>query len=584
MKVLRSLRDFSVLGRVSQSSRVALAILLLTLYVGLQVSCTDRQDNTSFDNVIVLIPDGCGTAHMTIARWVNGAPLAQDSMEVSLVRTYSANSMITGSDASATAYATGYKTWEHGGKAKCLSMRPDSLLLPEPRELSPGDRWMPAATVLEGARLHGKAVGLVATSRVSHATPAAYAAHWHDRGNENVIMEQMVYQGIDVALGGGYSCLIGGDREVPGTSYKGRRADDEDLASVLRSRGYEIVTTRDELDDLREGARKVFGLFSPSSMAHHIDRVEFAPDEPSLAEMTETAIEILSRDPDGFFLMIEGSQVDWSSHDNDPVGTITDYLAFDEAVDIALDFARSHPRTLVLLFPDHDNGGMSLGRRDIDSYDFQPNEMVDVIEKASLTADGVGMLLWETVDHDRPDRRAIRRIVSEHFGIDDLTEEEVDRICASLDGTLDLYLREVLGPILSERAGIGWTTFSHTGHDVPLFTFGLENPPGTIDNTELAGLCARALGFDLDDVNKRLIVDAEDLFEGASVTLDTSGVESSRGTLIVEEEGKRAEFPFFKNLMIVDRDTVELEGLTLYSLKSHSVFLPREAREGFDKY
>lgn len=567
----------------------ALASIVLVL-CGSLICCAKhyaaQREVERFHNVIALIPDGCGVAHMTIARWFKGAPLAQDSMDVSLVRTFCANSMITGSAAAATAFATGFKTWEDSEKAKCLSMCPDSLLLPQAQELLVSEQWCPVATVLEGARLAGKAVGLIATCRVSHATPAAYISHWHSRDNNGVIIEQMVYGDIDVVLGGGMRYLVDASMHVPGSSSKGGRRDGEDLYQVLRSNGYTVVTDRDGLNTLEPNARKVWGMFADNHMVHDIDRSKLAPDEPSIAEMTRKAIELLSKNPTGFFLMVEGSQVDWSSHDNDPVGVVTDYVAFDQAVSVALAFAKSHPeqRTLVLVFPDHDNGGMSLGRRNMNSYAFKPPDMCNVLRNASLTADGVEVLIWNSARNVGPNADSIKRIVAQYYGIADLTDEETEAILTELADTLGVNLRTVIGPMLSERAGIGWTTFDHTGNDVPMFSYGLSRVPQTLDNTEIAHLCTHAMGFDLSDVNDRLIVDAGELFDDATLMIDTSGVEMSKGHLIVEKDEKKAVFPFFKNIMIIGQDTVALEGLTLYSLKAHKVFLPRQAKSLFDAH
>ena len=562
--------------------------LIMLLLGGLLLSCATHyamQDEAErFHNVIVLVPDGCGVAHMTAARWYKGAPLIQDSMDVSLVRTFSANSMVTGSAAAATAFATGFKTWEDSEKAKCLSMRPDSLLLPEPRELPASEQWRPAATVLEGARLAGKAVGLVATCRISHATPAAYASHWHSRDNNSVIMEQIVYQGVDVVFGGGFRYLIDTNTEIPGSTSRGTRRDGENLYGVLLSRGYDVITTKDELLGLGTDTRKVWGMFADNHMAHDIDRRVLGPAQPSLAEMTKRAIDILSKDPDGFFLLVEGSQVDWSSHDNDLVGMVTDYLAFDNAVMVAFEFAKSNPkkRTLVLVFPDHECGGMTLGDRDTDPYTFRRENMVSVIRKAGLTAEGVAVRMRDETDY--ADAELIRERMTQYYGIDDLTAGELRLIQDELADTVYSYLNTVISPMLSKRAGIGWTTFDHTGSDVPMFSFGFDGAPQVTDNTQIAHLCAHALGSQLSDVNERLFADAVLLFDDATVTIDTTGVENSMGQLIVERDEKKALFPFFKNIMVIQQDTVSLEGLTLYSLKAHKVFLPEQAKRIFDAF
>jgi alkaline phosphatase len=544
-----------------------------------------HRDAERFHNVIVLIPDGCGVGHMTIARWFKGAPLTQDSMDVSLVRTFSANSMIAGSASTATAFATGYKTREEeSSKARCLSIRPDSLFLPDAQELPPSEKWRPVATVLEGARLAGKAVGLVATSRISHATPAAYASHWHSRDDESILMEQMVHQSMDVVFGGVLRYLVGIDTKIPGTMYKGVRRDGENLVEILKSFGYKVITTKDELNALDLHASKIWGMFAASHMLYDIDRQYRAPDEPSLAEMTKKAIEILSQNPEGFFLMVEGSQVDWASHDNDPVGVVTEYIAFDQAVRVALDFTRSHPeqRTLVLIFPDHDTGGMLVGRGDINSYTFKPQDMNNLLKNARMSADGVEWLIWNNVRNAGPRADSIKRIMGQYYAITDLTDEETASIITELADTLYVNLREVIGPMLSKRAGIGWTTFDHTGNDVPMFSYGLSRAPGTIDNTEIAHLCAQALGFDLRMVTEQLFADASALFKDATLTIDTAGVTMSNGYLLVEKNAKRALFPFFKNIMIMNQDTISLEGITVYSLSAQKVFLPRQAKAIFE--
>jgi alkaline phosphatase len=394
----------------------------------------------------------------------------------------------------------------------------------------------------------------------------------------------MVYQDLDVVFGGGFRYLIEVDAEIPGSVSKGTREDEENLYEVLLSRGYRFVDTRAELLALEPNTPRVWGIFADGHMVHDLDRTLLAPEQPSLTEMTKKAIEILSQNPQGFFLMVEGSQVDWSSENNDPVGLVTDYLAFDQAVDVALRFAASHAeqRTLVLIFPDHDCGGLSLGSEDVKSYEFQPDDMIDIVNNASLTADGVEILFRNRPDNTNPD--VIRRIMTQYYGIDDLTLEEIDFIQAELSDTGYYNLRTIIGPILSKRAGVGWTTFGHTGNDVPMFSYGLNRVPRTIDNTEIAHLCARALGFQLSDVTDRLFMDAGLLFKNATLIIDTVGVEMSKGHLTVQKNAKRAVFPFFKNIMITDQDTISLEGITVYSKYANRIFLPSQAAMLFEEY
>ncbi|MEE4273023.1 MAG: alkaline phosphatase, partial [Thermoanaerobaculales bacterium] len=319
---------------------------LLAAVLGAGVSPTQAADKVK--NVIVLVPDGCSSSVFTAARWVKGEPLAIDGYASGMLQTWMANSIITGSAAAATAFATGEKT---SVRFLGVGPRPDDVLSTFPAP--PAEvQYAPIASVLEGAKVMGKATGLVATSRITHATPAAFAVHIHDRGLDNEIMEHIVYNGVDVVFGGGHRHLIPADQG-------GKRTDGENLETVLVDRGYEFVTTRDEL--MSASSDKVWGMFASSHMEADMDRAEFAPTEPSLAEMTTKAIEILSRDSDGFFLMVEGSQIDWAGHNNDPIYMITDTLAFDEAFQAAVDFAVSDGDTLVIAFPDHNTGAMAIG-------------------------------------------------------------------------------------------------------------------------------------------------------------------------------------------------------------------------------
>ncbi len=396
--------------------------------------------NHPIRNVILLIPDGCGIAHMTIARWYKGISLAQDSMDVSLVKTHSTNSMITGSAAAATALACGYKTIEQQGKATCLGMLPGSIDIAGIKELKKSDQWRPVATVLEGARLQGKSTGIIVTSRVSHATPAGFASHWHSRYDNNCIMEQLVYQNIDVMFGGGLRHLINNNDFIPGSKQKGKRKDGENLLKVLKGMGYSIIRTAKELNKLPQTTKKVWGMFANNNMVHEIDRKKLSPHEPSLREMVERAILILNNNPKGFFLMVEGSQIDWASHNNDPVGLVTDFMAFDSVVQAVLHFAKSEKGkgTMVLVVSDHDNGGMSLGRCGTNIYTFKPEKMLKSIHQASLTAAGTAGLLKKNINRFHPNKDKLKTIIHTNYGISDLTDSETQLLVDEITGNLKL--------------------------------------------------------------------------------------------------------------------------------------------------
>ena len=137
---------------------------------------------------------------------------------------------------------------------------------------------------------------------------------------------------------------------------------------------------------------KVWGLFAGSHMNADIDRAELAPTEPSLAEMTSKSVQLLSKDKDGFFLMVEGSQVDWADHANDPIYAVTDFLAFDKAVKVAVDFAKKDGHTIVLVFPDHNTGGMSIGSdSDTDYAHTSVEDLTTPLKNMTLTSTGLAI-------------------------------------------------------------------------------------------------------------------------------------------------------------------------------------------------
>lgn len=372
-------------------------------------------DTPTIKNVIVMVPDGCDQDIQTLARWYSGEELQLDSMYSGMVSTYMANSVITGSAAAGTAFATGEKTTV---RFVSVGPRTDDLLSTLDAE-DMAEPYVPLATVLEGAKLEGKATGLVATSEIPHATPAVFAAHVDDRGNYHDIIEQMVYNDVDVVFAGGKDFL--------NASW---RADGEDLIAALDSKGYQFVETEDEMMDLESG--KVWGMFAGSAMSPEMNRED--TEEPSIADMTSKAIKLLSEDEDGFFLMVEGSQVDWAGHANNAEYMVTDFLAFDEAVEVAVDFAEEDGHTLVLVFPDHNCGGMTIGNRGTSYTDLTVEELLDTLDESGEIGwtsgghTGGDVPLW-SYGPDRPiglfDNTELATCVADAFGfeLDDVSEE-----------------------------------------------------------------------------------------------------------------------------------------------------------------
>ncbi|MEW5910262.1 MAG: alkaline phosphatase [Thermodesulfobacteriota bacterium] len=557
--------------------RILDRLVMIQLVIGLwfnisMAASTEKRDvdaHTGSKNVIILMADGTGSAHTTITRWYKEAPLNLDAMYLSGLRTYSADSLITDSAPAATAFATGFKSNDD-----YVGIYPSEASIPGVPSIEKGWEYRPLVTLLEAAKSIGKSVGLVVTSNIQHASPAAYSSHVSSRSNYNEIAKQQVYLDMDVVFGGGKQYLFP-------ASYGGKRTDNEDLIQVLKSRGYAFIEAREDLLSLPSTTPKVWGMFAKDDMAYDFDRRMLAPHQPSLGEMTQKAIEILSCNPEGFFLFVEASKVDWASHANDPVGVISDLLAFDEAVGHALDFARKHPKTLVLAFSDHGNGGMSLGSRKTDkTYSkLKLKALNDPLKKAKFTGDGVEHML----NKDRSEGN-IRFLIQRFYGIDSLTGDEV----AAIQGAKSGSLNSVIGPMISNRSVIGWTTSGHGGEDLFFYYFGLDRPMTILDNTEIAHLCAVHMDLNLDRLNEEFFIPSEIAFpaaQGFKTHIDTP--DPAEGILVVTKDSKTARLPFSKDILLINGKTWEMNGITVYSPKANAgkgrVFVPRQAVEYFNQ-
>ncbi|BBO68415.1 alkaline phosphatase [Desulfosarcina alkanivorans] len=493
-------------------------------------------------NVIVLIPDGCDESVQTLARWYKNVVLEEgdlqvDSMQGGSAKIHMANSIITGSAAAATAFATGHKT-----TVRFLGVGPrtDDLL---PSVSPTADAYAPVASVLEAAKLAGKATGIAVTSRVSHATPAAFACHIEDRGWDNDITEHMVYNNVDVVFGGGARHLISEPYTTTfGETWGAKRTDGQNLMQVLLDRGYAFVDNKEDMAALTSG--KVWGLFDDSHLDPEMDRETLHPTQPSLAEMTAKAIELLSQDRDGFFLMVEGSQVDWAGHNNDPAYMLNDFLAFDDAVKAAVDFAERNGNTIVLAFPDHNTGGMTVGNYGLSYTDLGENELLDPLKKMTCSANALvsNVASWDIT--------GIQDALSTYWSIDcsDAVAQEIIDLEPSVGKSY------ALARVISKHyTAIGWTSHGHDAGTVPVWAYGLDID-GTLDNTELAYIMADAMKVDLDEITYNLYVDIKNL-------TDNFVIDVANDVLTV---GK-AVFPLGADYMVVGGRNISLPGLTVYA-------------------
>lgn len=336
-------------------------------------------------NIIFCIGDGMGSNHIALARHHALGPDKKLHMErlpvVGVVRIFSADSLITDSAASGTAMASGIKT--NNGM---IGMTPDKT---------------PYTSILELLQSKGWRSGLVVTSEISHATPAVFFSHIDDRDKQSEIAEQLVLSGVDILFGGGTKHF------------------QKDLLDQMRQVGYQIVHTAEQLNAIQDVP--AIGLFAEEGMT------TFSP-EPSLEQMTQKAIELLSRKSKEwfspqpkFFLMVEGSQIDWAAHANDTERVIRQTLLFDMAVSQAIEFARQDKHTLVLVTADHETGGLVIETELLDKFKIDPDweETGHTAADVLLFAYGPGADRFSGV----MDNTEIPKRIAELVGIDQFPQQ-----------------------------------------------------------------------------------------------------------------------------------------------------------------
>lgn len=313
-----------------------LSLMLVVFILATCIPTIGLAQPSQIKNIIYMIPDGAGYNTFDLANYVKEAggfddakypnrtitdttPMTLKSHLVGSAQTYCADDDTTDSAAAGTALSTGHKT-----NKGYLGVTPQKR---------------PVANILEAAQTVGKATGIVATYEWMHATPAAFGAHAVSRSDYYNLYQQIENKGINVVLGAGYG-------EV--SKYA--------TIQNAKDRGYTVVATKDDFKAVKPGDR-IWGNVASKSLPYDIN---LKATQPTLAEMTATAITALSADEDGFFLMVEGSMVDTGGHAKDAVVTTSEYLAFDAAFKVAVDFAKGRNDTIVIATPDHDTGGMKL--------------------------------------------------------------------------------------------------------------------------------------------------------------------------------------------------------------------------------
>jgi len=538
---------------------VVIFLLLSLCIITIVILCVVLNDSNGSDdlnsegkakNMIVMIVDGMGDNYNAALRaYKNGQ--WEEGQEENLFDKYfltkfdptpvtvtsDVDASIPDSASTATAFSTGVFT-----KSGRIGVDNDAN---------------PVGTLLEGSKSLGKAVGVVATQRITHATPAAFYAHTSDRGFENLIAYQLLISDVDVAFGGG-------KRQFVNKSNSGKRTDDVDVSQGLfPAHSWTVVYSKSDMDEVTVDDLPAMGLFASSGMDYAIDREYMAAadpewDQPSLLDMTRKAVELLEEKggENGFFIMVESSLVDYCGHWSDFPCLIREMEAMEEALAYLVDYTNARDDTTLVMMPDHETGGLVLGRGininsedfgriksggipgtglDDDMFKYETDMQANYIVPKGLYVksypyiwkpheiDGIemscGVVAW--LAYADPDN--ILSIVSESFGYT-LTEAENVLLLAAVEsspgvgngtsGAFHAYwgnnivIYWAIAEIVNHRVGVSFSTHQHSGADVTLsgtgFRVDVFQGNGLIKNQDIGQLLADIIGIDLTSITAQL--------------------------------------------------------------------------------
>jgi alkaline phosphatase len=473
-------------------------------------------------NLILLIGDGMGPAHMgLLEHWARrgttwprpGQPTALSRLmadaTVGLSLTHAAEAQVVDSACSATQLATGQ---------------------PALSEVIGVDlEGQPLDTILLAAARSGRSTGLVTDTRLTHATPAAFAAHAGHRSEEEAIAPQLLAHEVDVLLSacGRHFLPAGADPEAvrartggAWTSTGGRR-DGRNLLDEAAAAGWSVVYDRAGLESHREG--RLLGCFADSAMTDGITesarRQDPARTEPTLREMTEAALRTLDANPRGFFLMVEGGQIDWAAHDNDAGRLLHELYRLDEALDAVLAFVAGRDDTVVVLTADHETGGLGVSYHGVDipapqalpgpafaargyapQFNFGPFAVLDGLAAQSRTLASIFEEVRRTADAGGDPAAMLHALLQSHSAFPLASVEEAASVLAVVPNRMQVeghpYLAGPSMPALcaydafypyglagfitavarrqADRTHVVWSTGTHTHTPVAVVAWGPE--------------------------------------------------------------------------------------------------------------
>lgn len=428
-----------------------------------------RVEPGSAKNVIVLVSDGMSSGTLSMAdialkrfygrssHWMD--LYRNNKVRRSLMDMASADNIVTDSSAASSSWGCGRRI-NNGG----VNWGPS------------GEQYKPIVPIFRDA---GKATGLVTTTEITHATPAGFAANVEGRWAGELIAEQYLEREVDLLLGGGNGHY---DPE--------RRSDGRDLYADYRRAGYYVARTKEELNEGRNGDGRLLGVFANGHLPYTLDQnasMELRAQVPTLAEMTQVALERLARNEQGFLLQIEGGRVDHAAHGNDIGGLIHDQIAFDNAVGAVLAFTENRDDTLVIITTDHGNANPGFNGGD---------SMFDRIQRFTQTGDWIGRQL---------ENQSSISTIKDAFHVAtrlEITDAQARFYQQARQGSHEApyshlaHSTSVLGHIIADHTNVNWVGRSHTGDYVELAAYGpgSEALDGFVVNTELFDLMVSAAG------------------------------------------------------------------------------------------
>lgn len=559
--------------------KLSFSKLMLTAAFALSTFAAHAQQ---VKNVILLIPDGCSLATVSTARWYqwykNPAQefLYVDPYLSGTVRTTCSNAPIGDSAPTTSCFMTGYNS-----RAGWVSSYPVADPKNDIYPMDPAKEYQPLTTVLEAARImYGKSTGLVCTCEFPHATPADCSAHSYNRGKYDWIIPQQVHNGINVIIGGGAGLLP------------------QESEAYLKEKGYGVF--RNDIEGMRSyKGDNMWALYSHSDMAYDIDRDP--AKEPGIDEMTRIAIEKLSHNPNGFFLMVEGSKVDWAAHNNDAISMATDFLAFDRACHEAFEFAKKDGNTAVIVVPDHGNSGISIGRRDQGDYaNRTKDQLFGALSKFKASGDAIAWKLNNAPFED------VQKIFKETCDFE-LNEREIEALknCRGYEKSPipkdqrkptrgSLYssdLSRMVAQFMTERTGLAFTTNGHTGEDVFLASYHPQEQhraKGMLTNIQLNEYLCNMIGTthaSLDSLTAANFAPHKEVLSGYKCDITTvkhEGKDAATLTVQGKMQGKATTLTLHAGSNIVEVKQgkkvrlVELPSVTVYVDKNNTFYLKKD--------